>query len=247
MKTVRVADHTSITAEQVKKVASKRVYFGHQSVGDNIVQGLRELSIEDGVQMNILGPDSPTGSGPMFLEFYIGENGNIASKNKAFLAFLAKGAGQRGGVALFKYCYADFSAHTDVNQVFQQYRETVSTIKVKYPALQLVHVTVPLARIDDPAWKATIKSYLGRANSFDANAKRNQFNEMLQAEFAGRDPIFDLAKVESTRPDGSRAFVNFRNHKVFVLSPELTDDGGHLNAFGRRNAAEQLVITLASL
>jgi lysophospholipase L1-like esterase len=77
------------------------------------------------------------------------------------------------------------------------------------------------------------------------NAKRNEFNALLGQEFGAIDPIFDLAQIESTRPDGSRAYFQRSTESVFTLAPEWTYDGGHLNAAGRRVVAERFLAFLA--
>jgi lysophospholipase L1-like esterase len=66
---------------------------------------------------------------------------------------------------------------------------------------------------------------------------------MLREKYAG-EPLFDLAKVESTRPNGSRSFFHDGANVVYTLAPELTDDGGHLNATGRLAAAEEFAAVI---
>ena len=70
---------------------------------------------------------------------------------------------------------------------------------------------------------------------------------MLSKEFAGKEPLFDLAAVEATTLDGKRTAFEHRGTPFHALLPAYTDDGGHLNKQGRRVAAEQLLILLAGL
>jgi len=105
-----------------------------------------------------------------------------------------------------------------------------------------VHVTAPLTRLESGP-RFLVKRLLGKPTTRDANARRNRFNAMLREEYAG-EPMFDLAKVESTRPNGSRSFFNDGADVVYTLAPELTDDGGHLNAAGRRAAAEEFAAVI---
>ncbi|MCZ2076650.1 MAG: hypothetical protein LC130_16845, partial [Bryobacterales bacterium] len=113
-------------------------------------------------------------------------------------------------------------------------------------ALKFVHVTVPLTTVE-PAAKAWIKSTLGKKTARAANLKRNRFNELLRKTYSGADPIFDLAEVESTYPDGSRSYFMHQENKIYTLVPEYTTDGGHLNRLGRRTAAERLLRVLAEM
>jgi len=73
----------------------------------------------------------------------------------------------------------------------------------------------------------------------------NRFNDMLIAEYSSRAPVFDLARAESTYPDGRSCFVRQGSKTVYALAPEYTTDGGHLNALGRKWAARAFVAFLA--
>jgi len=228
------------TSEAWSTLAGTRVYFGHQSVGGNILQGLSELGAGQGTPLTVVRSPAAAPGQPALVEFAIGENGAPASKQDAFVSALAPLGDSASGVAMFKYCYLDIGPRTDVDALFARHRETVRTLRQRHPGLTLVHVTAPLT-IDEPASKRLVKQVLGKPTSRDANAKRAAFNAMIRREYAG-EPIFDLARVESTHPDGSRAHAG----DVEMLAPEYTDDGGHLNAAGRRAAAAELVRVLAS-
>jgi hypothetical protein len=69
----------------------------------------------------------------------------------------------------------------------------------------------------------------------------------MREAYAGRAPVFDLAVLESTRPDGSRVSYTQGADTVYTLAPEYTNDGGHLNEAAKRMVAEQLLIFLARL
>ena len=227
-------------------VATMRIIFGHQSVGANVLQGIRELS----AQLSAPAPtivstrDVARVTAPAIDEFMIGENGDPASKQAAFASVLDAAGPDIEGVALFKYCFLDITPQTDVARLFAAHRDLVRALQARHPRLTFVHVTAPLT-VAEPASKALIKRMLGKPSSRDANVKRNEFNALLRREFAG-EPIFDLARVESTAPDGSRSFFTAGADTVYAMAPALTDDGGHLDAAGRRAAAEELLAVLAS-
>jgi hypothetical protein len=96
-------------------------------------------------------------------------------------------------------------------------------------------------------WKSLkdrIKDLIGKTNFYD-NRKRNQFNEMMRNEYSGKEPLFDLAKIESTYPDG-KELTSIKDGKVqYTLIPDYTYDGGHLNERGRIMVAEKLLLFLA--
>ena len=56
-----------------------------------------------------------------------------------------------------------------------------------------------------------------------------------------------VQKLESTFSDGTRATFTKDGKTHYSLVPEYTYDSGHLNETGRKKAAEQLLILLASL
>ena len=236
------------TAQDLSYVATQRIFFGHQSVGDDIVQGLKDVMARDPrLKLNIVNSADPQSvAGPAFIESHIGRNGDPQSKTDAFAAVLDKGMGREGGIAMYKYCYVDVDASTDVPRMFDNYRRGIDALKLKYPLLKIVHVTIPLTTVEPDA-KAWVKGFLGRTTARDINRKRNEYNRLLVQTYGGRDPIFDLAEVESTHRDGSRSSFTYANQKIFTLAPEFTADGGHLNEAGRRAAAERLLHVLSQI
>jgi len=237
-----------LSDQQVASLTAKRIFFGHQSVGNNIIQGIRDLaSVDPQLKLNLVKSSDPQSvSGPAFVEFEIGQNGNPQSKIDAFAAVLDKGVAAQGGIAMFKFCYVDIESSTNIPKMFVGYRNGISTLKARYPSLKIVHVTVPLTTVE-PASKAWIKRLLGRVTLQDVNVKRNEFNNLMRQTYAGIDAIFDLAEVESTHGDGSRSYFTRGNEKIYTLAPEFTADGGHLNEVGRRVAAARLLFILAQL
>lgn len=237
-----------IPADVWQRLASRRIFFGHQSVGANIVDGLKILLAENPqIDLRIIHAADPNSvTGPAFIESPLGRNGDPSSKNHAFAEALEAGLGENGDIAMYKYCYVDFSAATDVERVFEEYQGEISVNRQRYPGVLIVHMTVPL-NTDDGRRKYLLDRLLRRTTTREVNVKRNRFNELLLAAYTGVEPVFDLAGIESTRPDGSRAYVRSRGRNVYMLAPELTDDGGHLNELGQRLVAERFLVFLAEL
>ncbi len=230
------------------RLAARVVLFGHQSVGANLLEGIRELGARDPRVALRVTPLREAGAmtGGVLLETLIGDNGQPARKTDDFLAALGTPAGQQATLALHKYCYLDFGPETDPAAVFANYREKMAALRAGRPGLVLVHVTAPLtARETGP--KALLKRLLGKTTQDDLNARRAAYNALLRAEYAGKEPVFDLAAYESTGPDGTRAGVLRDGKAVPALAPGWTDDGGHLNAAGRQRIAEQFLAFLAQL
>jgi lysophospholipase L1-like esterase len=70
---------------------------------------------------------------------------------------------------------------------------------------------------------------------------------LLRKNYEGKEPVFDLARIESTRPDGTRETFTQDGKTYYALVPAYTKDGGHLNKLGRKKVAEQLLLLLVSL
>ena len=247
VQTFKAPEAISLTDEQVSRLERAKIFFGHQSVGADIMRGIRDLIDTDPrLKLNIVSSAEPQSvPGPAFIESPIGENRSPQSKDRAFADILAKGMGSQGGIAMYKYCYIDVDLDTDVSQLFANYRREMADLKTRYPSLTVVHITIPIT-VDDRSLKTTLKTLIGRPTSRDINLKRNQFNALIREEYSG-EPVFDLAEVESTHLDGTRSFIEFRGQRVYTLAPEFTTDGGHLNSAGRRIAAERLLVLLARL
>jgi hypothetical protein len=230
----------------LKALQGKRILFGHQSVGGNILDGMKDLE-----QANPAGKlavvdlaKSPAPSGPFLGELSIGRNGHPSTKCDEFSAKVRSLGNDGLDLAIMKFCFADFTQTTDVAAVMAGYAAMVDSLRVASPRLVIVHTTVPLdARTQ--GWKKMIKRVLGKEELSDIrNAKRCEFNEMLKARF-GNDPMFDLAGVESTYPDGTREEFTFEGKTVYALVRSYSEDGSHLNSIGSVRAARDFVHTLA--
>jgi hypothetical protein len=232
-----------------KKLAEKSIYFGHQSVGYNIVEGISDILKENHkIKLNIVETNNAVDfSVPLFAHSRVGKNEEPKSKCDCFSDVIEKGLGNKTDFAFFKFCFVDITAGTNVEKVFNDYKSTMSRLKIKYPQVVFIHFTSPLMTVQTGV-KAFIKSIIGRSiDGYDENIKRNKFNEMLRKEYEGKQPIFDLAQVESTFPDGTRATFQKDGQAYLRLVSDYTDDGGHLNEKARKRVAEQLLILLANI
>lgn len=234
--------------EDLEAVSRARVLMGHQSVGRNVIAGLQELATELDVPLRILAIDGvPPDSEPGFFHSEIGKNGDPAGKCEVFSQLLNRPDRPAYDLAMMKFCYADLRKNTplDVEQMLDRYSRLIQELKTQRADVRLVHITLPL-KAEPPGKKTAIKRFLGMSTEADGdNLLRNAFNDGLRRLVAG-EPLFDLAAVESTRPDGSRAAFVDDGRIEYMLAGEYTDDGGHLNELGRRRAALEFVRTLAA-
>lgn len=238
-----------ISKSQWDQLARKRIYFGHQSVGVNIIDGVRDLVRDNPqIRLNIVETHSPADFDvPVFAHSTIGINADTDSKIDAFITYLTGGLGECVDIALLKLCYVDITESTNVATVFAKYKQALSFLKAEYKNTVFVHVTTPHTSIKQGI-KASIKRMLGRpVRGYEDNIRRYEFNELLRREYSLGEPVFDLAMREVIGPDGRRHTREKKGIRFDVLLSAYTDDGGHLNNVGRRLAAEQLLIVLADV
>jgi hypothetical protein len=267
------ATHPLPTIEDIPQttweaVAHKRILFPHASVGADIMAGVEDLLQENPqIPLRVVESNVPwTVNSSGLIHFHWGElalwtQGQYTSRGifKKLDVFgdlmnveTAEGKlGDQIDMAFFKLCWADIKDDTDLNEVIAHYKTVMNQLMETFPNTKLVLMTVPL--VGNPAgWegmersiKNRIKHLIGREPfSLADNQKINTLNDLLKREFDNTMPVFDLAKVESTYPDGRRSSNLHESKTVYSLATNYTDDGGHLNSWGRRFVAEQLLIFL---
>lgn len=238
----------NVNLELLENLARKKIFFGHQSVGNNIISGIEDLMIiNPNINLRIVEADNPRDfSSGIFAHHSVGQNVDPESKIKDFVRMMHKGIGDKADIAFFKFCYIDFNSSTNVHAVFNDYKDAMENLKGKYQNTRFIHCTVPLVSKVKITPISLLKRLLGRDGNKN-NVARNEFNDLMRKEYQGKEPVFDLAAVESTYSDGSRETFDKDGNTYYALIPSYTDDGGHLNELGRKLAAEKLLMLLISL
>lgn len=238
-------DFQGVTDDQWRVLAGKRVYFGHQSVGANIMDGVADvLSGHPNIGLHVadagtLGPSATPG----LYHAKVGRNEDPRGKLTEFVHVADSTNPQ---VALVKYCYIDITDSTDADALFADYRERIEALRARHPGLIIVHVTLPLTTVGSGPREWLSRTLRGHKTPRDLMVIRSRYNDLMRRTFVGKEPVFDLARFESTRPDGSRSYFSRGGRRIYYLAPEYTDDGGHLNATARRAAAEEFLAALAN-
>jgi hypothetical protein len=224
----------SVSKAQIEAAASRRTVFGHQSVGNNILEGVRKIAREQGVAINIAEGRSDTSGKPGIYHFAVGANGDPRGKISDFGKTLGASSFDKVDVALVKLCYVDFNASTDALAVALNYVATLKKLQETHPATRFVAVTAPLTVVRSGA-KEWLKSAVGRSSpDLAENAKRAIFNTYLRKQFDA-DHLFDIAKLEAgPASTGTES-----------LRPEISSDGGHLNDQGEREAGAAFIQLIA--
>jgi hypothetical protein len=245
----------SISENAWKALSGKKIYFGHMSVGYNIIDGIKDIMKRDPkIQLNIQETaDTISFKNGFFAHSRNGRNGDPKSKIDAFVKTMESGTGKQVDIAFFKFCYVDFYENADVKDTFNYYATAMNRLMKKFPNVVFLHTTLPLTTegelLKDKV-KDIIKIIIGKATSVKKNAlsniKRNEFNNNLVQEY-GKGSILDIALYESTGPDGRRYVSKNAGVEHASMIPSYTSDGGHLNEVGRLLVADKFLYELAKV
>ena len=235
------------TADQLAAVAETRFFFAHQSVGESLVAALPEVFEAGGVDAPptvVLGDAVPEGSG-VVIETMIGDNGDPIGKVAEFDRILRGGLADQIDVALLKLCFVDIHADTDVEPVFEAYRDTLASLERDFPDITFMYSTVPLMHERDLFLRA--KRLLGRGAEFDPihNVTRERLNALLRAEYGGTGRLFDPATMEAAGTVGKVETLGSSEGEFLALRGGLATDSGHLTPEGAVLIGGGLVAALA--
>ncbi len=240
----------SIPESLWKNLAEKRVFFGHQSVGRNLIEGIMDVMAErPEIKLNIVeSADLGSIEGAAFVHCNVGRNTQPNSKLTGFRQVLESGGEQATDIALLKFCYVDIGRDSDAQEIFGSYHRAFSELGERFRDTTFVHFTVPIQ--SGPVGvkgviKESIKPVVRRPTIVEKNSVRQRYNEILRSSFLGRQPVFDIAGYEAIGPEGLMSYRISGSEKVYFMDAQYSDDGGHLNKRGRKHVAEQLLVTLA--
>ena len=220
-----------------------KIFFGHQSVGNNILEGITILTNEI---LPIVSMDDANFPEMGIVHKQIGRNEYPLEKIEDFRRTLLEWPKEsEPDIALMKLCFIDFTSETDLQSVFSSYTEAIHEIENQKPNIKILHITVPLTT-SDPKWKALAKKILGRSLwGLEDNLVREQYNELMRSAYENSDCLFDLAKYEAIDKEGTFATFRYNGEKGIKLRKEYTSDGGHLNENGRVIIARKFLEFLA--
>lgn len=227
---------------KIKIISHENIYFGHRSVGENIIAGLNKLISENGRHAVIIKDfkNSSQIESNYFMHSNIGQNGDPKSKFEEFSRIVNDLVSKNLDVAMMKLCFVDITKNTNLDEVFGSYVKMIDSLQNKYPNLTIIHFSVPLKT--KPSLLVKIKNMIKGRDDYDLQDEvaRNKYNELLYLKYS-KDKIFDLAEIESTYPNGKREFVNVEGKPCYILIKDYTDDGGHLNTVGQQVVSEKLI------
>lgn len=236
-----------ISPEKWEGLAGKRIFWGHQSVGRNILEGISSIQAEHkhiSLKVAELKSNSPLSSG--LWHSRVGRNTYPLTKIHEFEKTVNE-YGSSLDIAGLKFCYVDVHQGTDVQALFDEYQSSITRLKNLYPHITFIHFTVPL---EATSWdltskaKSIIKTIIGKP---DPNFRRYEYNQLVRQAYEKKEPVFDLARIESTFPDGRRSIRTKNGIQYETLVSAYTNDGGHLNELGKKISAEYLLLFLLDI
>jgi hypothetical protein len=231
-------DATAVTDSVLARTQSLRIFFGHQSVGGNVIAGVQALA-DSGISLPLqvirtIDPDSVAGA--VLGHEWIGENGDPAGKMAAFLKILRGPGTTTVNTAMMKLCYSDFTKNTDPQALFASYVAMVDSLRAARPDLVLAHVTTPLVA-PDGTLKYLLRTVRGRLTNAARNTRIQEYNALMRSKYGPGGQLFDLAAFEA---GGSM-------ERGAALRAAFTDDGEHLNASGQRVVSSAYLSFLGSV
>ena len=152
-----------VSKEAWKKLSEKKIFFGHKSVGNNIIDGINTIINENKkIPLKVIETDDISSySNGVFAHYKLGENSFPKSKFESFFNVLNNPSNKDIDIAFVKLCFVDIKIDTDVNEIFEHYKKTITEIKTKFPNVVIVHFTVPLSTLR-VTWKTKIKESNGK-------------------------------------------------------------------------------------
>lgn len=237
----------NIPQEKWNQLSRQKIYFGHQSVGYNMLDGIEMiLNKNQNIKLNIKkGKDLNFFKSPVFAHDNNGSNRDPKAKIDDFCNTMENGLGNAVDIASFKFCYVDIENGSDVKGLFDYYKRRMNEIFLKFPKVKIIHFTVPIKSLQSGP-KAMVKKLLGKDIGIKDNITRQEFNELLLKEYKDK-ALFDLAKAESTYSNGNREYSEKNGKKIYTMIPAYTNDGGHLSKKGKLIIGGEFLMFLANL
>ncbi len=239
-------------AECLARAAQARIFFGHQSVGNNIVGGIAGAYTAAGLPTpRVIDTRTPPGdSNPAFMEVGIAQNYEPIAKIDDFVGIVNGAMNGQIDVALMKLCYVDFDASSSENDpdvLFNYYQSALATLEAAHPNVIFIHVGAPVRTAGSPiqippSQMSSLTGNLGMASdALPVYIKRDRYNSFFRQTYGNTGRHFDLAEFESTVGDGNLFAGVWNGYNYHALNPAYASDGAHLNATGSQYMAAELM------
>jgi hypothetical protein len=248
----QIIDHQAIPAvaslpqATIDQIGRFRWYFIHASVGDNIMQGLRDLHSTNAIRYPLqvttflTNPAPPESTVPgMVYEHHFSSN-----KMSQFQAMVDRGwRSPTVDVAVMKFCYLEglATAIPPATQLATQYVALMASLEQRHSNTIFVYVSMPLLIYREESDPRRDAYYLPSIVNI------NRFNDWLRAYCrTNHKLLYDLADMESHDPDGNETTFAWTNGQSYaaIYAPYVYNtnsppgaNSGHLITLGRQQVA----------
>lgn len=230
-----LARESTLSSADFTLFREHRYYFGHQSVGANLMTGLGALGDADArykISVQWAYQAVSAFQGPGMFDKFVGENYQPYQKISDFDAQVRTTlqVGNHVDVAFTKFCYVDLSESTDVAALAQAYITEMEALETAFTNTTFLWTTAPLT-----------------ASADAANVKRNQYAQLIRnyASTHGK-PLYDLAALEAVSASGARCQFTSGGATYDRLCTDWEASAGdpHLNAAAGQRFAKVLALGL---
>lgn len=231
----------------LRAFAQSRIFFGHQSVGSNILDGITGLyaAAETSGPLVVESADA-TGSGPSLVHTHVGTNADPYSKIDDFAAMTDGLDADWSGFLVLKLCFADVHAATDIDAVLSRYNDHLSETARRLPRATIMPTTVPITV--DRGWKGKLNTLRRRDVHFRPadNVARHRYNESIRLRYRSTGRLFDIAQAQAGEFGGAARLRRSAGLPYAVLRADFAFDAGHLNTLGARAVASEFIRVIAA-
>jgi len=247
-KTILLNPVKSIPWEMIRQ---KKIVFVYRSVGRDILEGIKEMGRKND-RSEFIFIDEDTMNRELkpkrgfFLQQWLNMNSSPQDLKKNYEDLL-----DRIQVKDIDFAMVRFSPFFDDNLVEENFKKVqiaIEDLKKEFPDTEFLISTFPLTH-SKTSLKTWIKKLIGQDDiwEYDSNITVNEFNRHMRETYGNEATFFDLAKIQSTYPNGERSTFTKKGKSYYHMVSEYTHDGTHLSAKGREVVAEQLLILIGRL
>jgi len=232
-------------------IRQKKIVFVYRSVGRDILEGIRELGTKyDQSEFNFIKSDTVTGKlradRGFIMQQWLNMNSSPQDLKKNYEDLLDKIQVKNIDFAMVRF--SPFFGNNNVEENFKKVRIAIEDLKKEFPDTEFLISTFGLTH-SKTTLKTWIKKLIGQDDiwEYDSNITVNEFNRHMRETYGNEATFFDLAKIQSTYPNGERSTFTKKGKTYYHMVSEYTHDGTHLSAKGREVIAEQFLTLIGKL
>jgi hypothetical protein len=167
-------------------------YLGHQSVGENILDGIRGVCPSCSIRLLDLNSDNTLIPG--LYHSKIGSNGDPYSKLEQFREIVTQ-IGNRVDIAMMKFCYVDITRQTEIQPLLDRYKSVMSQLAGNFPKLRIIHFTAPIRTLRFGIRSRVRLLLRQEIASCEDNLQRDAFNRLLRKAYGEGSQLVRFGQV----------------------------------------------------